>query len=403
MHITLCEIFSGFIRPPAPRIADSHEVCALFAVPRARPIWGRAQSAGSLAARDRSFIHVWTLPGYCWVWSAGRSRSSSLLLLMRMAGQQDRAARHEQKRLDPFADVTITKIGEPPKTGGSTAGIVGLRRQTSASAARRIADRAPCRARGRFVHRRVCDPGCTAPAAPAIRRRAGRIDFRARPQLLAGRARRRRWRFSSTARSTSAPCARRSRKRATRSSSWAGTSTAGCASRPAGANDGLPEPLGDFLNAIVAARRGLRGYVLSWDFAMLYTLEREWLPIFKLDWRTHRRLSFRLDDQHSRRRVASPEDRRRRRRGRIRQRLRSDDECAGIPAGTRRTTRAASITAGIAYPPFHDVGIAVGGDCARALGELARERWRRATRQIAATRGRRRRHPMHGRRASSPR
>ena len=62
---------------------------------------------------------------------------------------------------------------------------------------------------------------------------------------------------------------------------------------PGGANDGLPEPLSDFLNAIVAARRGVHGYVLSWDFAMLYTLEREWLPIFKLDWRTHRRLSFR--------------------------------------------------------------------------------------------------------------
>jgi phospholipase D1/2 len=38
---------------------------------------------------------------------------------------------------------------------------------------------------------------------------------------------------------------------------------------PEGANDGFPEPLGDFLNAVVAARRGLRGYVLSWDLAML--------------------------------------------------------------------------------------------------------------------------------------
>ena len=67
---------------------------------------------------------------------------------------------------------------------------------------------------------------------------------------------------------------------------------------PGGAKDGLPEPLCEFLNALVEARRGLRGYVLSWDFAMLYALEREWLPIFKLDWRTHRRMSFRLDDQH---------------------------------------------------------------------------------------------------------
>ena len=31
--------------------------------------------------------------------------------------------------------------------------------------------------------------------------------------------------------------------------------------------------------------------------AMLYAMEREWLPIYKLDWRTHRRLRFRLDDE----------------------------------------------------------------------------------------------------------
>ena len=32
-----------------------------------------------------------------------------VLVLMRMAGDQDRAARHEQKRLDPFSEVTITR------------------------------------------------------------------------------------------------------------------------------------------------------------------------------------------------------------------------------------------------------------------------------------------------------
>ncbi len=31
---------------------------------------------------------------------------------------------------------------------------------------------------------------------------------------------------------------------------------------------------------------------------MLYLLEREWMPLYKLDWRTHRRLSFRLDAKH---------------------------------------------------------------------------------------------------------
>ena len=51
-----------------------------------------------------------------------------VVVLMRMAGDQDRAARHEQKRLDPLADVTITRNGEArdsrimgdPTDGGTT-------------------------------------------------------------------------------------------------------------------------------------------------------------------------------------------------------------------------------------------------------------------------------------------
>jgi hypothetical protein len=34
-----------------------------------------------------------------------------VLLLMRMAADQDRDARHEQRRLDPYSDVTITGGG----------------------------------------------------------------------------------------------------------------------------------------------------------------------------------------------------------------------------------------------------------------------------------------------------
>lgn len=34
-----------------------------------------------------------------------------VLILARMAGEQDRAARHEQKRFDPSSDVTITQYG----------------------------------------------------------------------------------------------------------------------------------------------------------------------------------------------------------------------------------------------------------------------------------------------------
>jgi hypothetical protein len=40
-----------------------------------------------------------------------------VLALMRMAGNQDRAARHEQKRIDPLSEVTITQCGNPPEDG----------------------------------------------------------------------------------------------------------------------------------------------------------------------------------------------------------------------------------------------------------------------------------------------
>ena len=33
------------------------------------------------------------------------------LALFRMSGDQDRNARHEQKRMDPYSDVTITQTG----------------------------------------------------------------------------------------------------------------------------------------------------------------------------------------------------------------------------------------------------------------------------------------------------
>lgn len=34
-----------------------------------------------------------------------------VLALFRMSGNQDRAARHSEKRLDPGSDVTITQLG----------------------------------------------------------------------------------------------------------------------------------------------------------------------------------------------------------------------------------------------------------------------------------------------------
>ncbi|HXR56058.1 MAG TPA: VTT domain-containing protein [Casimicrobiaceae bacterium] len=147
---------------------------------------------------------------------------------------------------------------------------------------------------------------------------------------------------------------------------------------PDGANDGLPEPLGEFLNAVVAREPDLHGYVLSWDFAMLYAMEREWLPIYKLDWRTHRRLSFRLDDRHPvgashHQKVIVVDDALAFVSGYDLTRCRWDTS-THVRSDPRRVDHR-----GEAYPPFHDVGAMVTGDCARALGDLARERWHRAT------------------------
>src|SRR6266403_5012631 len=69
-------------------------------------------------------------------------------------------------------------------------------------------------------------------------------------------------------------------------------------SAPSSAPSGLPDRLGEFLNAIVSRRPGLHAHVLNWDFAMIYAFEREPLPLLKLGWRTHRRLHFRLDSRH---------------------------------------------------------------------------------------------------------
>lgn len=147
---------------------------------------------------------------------------------------------------------------------------------------------------------------------------------------------------------------------------------------PQGANDGYPEPLGDFLHAVVTERPDLHIYILNWDFAVLYALEREWLPTYKLGWRTHRRLEFWMDDKHP---VGASHH----------QKIVVVDDAVGFVGGLDLTrcrwdtpehacdSPLRCDADGKPHGPFHDVQSVVDGDAARALGELSRLRWERAT------------------------
>ncbi len=147
---------------------------------------------------------------------------------------------------------------------------------------------------------------------------------------------------------------------------------------PQGADDGFPDALGDFLSALVAARPELRIYVLNWDFAVLYALERESPASVKLMWNTQPRLQFHMDDRHPsgashHQKVVVIDDAVAYVGGLDLTRCRWDTSAHACDEPLRHDAD------GKAYAPFHDVQAIVDAEVARALGELARSRWRRAT------------------------
>jgi phosphatidylserine/phosphatidylglycerophosphate/cardiolipin synthase-like enzyme len=144
------------------------------------------------------------------------------------------------------------------------------------------------------------------------------------------------------------------------------------------AADGWPVRLGDVLLEAVRRNRRLRIHVLSWDFAVVFALDREILPLYRLPWKSHRRLRLVLDADHPpaashHQKVAVIDDK--------------VAYCGGIDVTTSRwDTREHPAEAskrlnpdGRTYRPFHDVQVVVDGPAAAALADLARLRWRRAT------------------------
>lgn len=144
-----------------------------------------------------------------------------------------------------------------------------------------------------------------------------------------------------------------------------------------GKEPGKDERLGAFLDRLAASRPDLHIYLLEWDFAVLYAFEREFLPVLSLDWQTHPRVRFELDASHpvgaSHHQKLVVIDDRLAFVGGFDLACNRWDTPVHAPDDPRRRDN------GAVYPPFHDVQMAVTGAAAKALGELARSRWERAT------------------------
>ena len=139
--------------------------------------------------------------------------------------------------------------------------------------------------------------------------------------------------------------------------------------------EGVPNELGPFIQWLADNRPDLCIHILKWDVGALKLLGRG-TTLFRLArWAWHKRITFKLDGAHPT--GASHHQKI----------LVIDDAlafCGGIdmtadrwdtrehkpdhPGRRRPTTRRR-------YEPWHDATMAVDGEAAKALGELARERW----------------------------
>ncbi|MBP2297452.1 VTT domain-containing protein [Azospirillum picis] len=142
-----------------------------------------------------------------------------------------------------------------------------------------------------------------------------------------------------------------------------------------------PDRLGNLLNWLATTRPDLHIHVLKWDYAELFDLARWSHPFMLRNWLTHRRLQYRLDSDHPTGACHH-------------QKLLVIDDavafCGGLDITANRwDTRAHHAhdprrrqPDGKPYEPFHDVMMAVDGAAARALGEMFRQRWARATGEV---------------------
>jgi phospholipase D1/2 len=142
---------------------------------------------------------------------------------------------------------------------------------------------------------------------------------------------------------------------------------------------GVPDDLLGLLNLLVGRRPELRVHALGWGYGTLRAFARERLPSLHLGIGQPKGIEFRFDTDHpwlgcQHQKVIVIDDALAFSGG-FDVTVSRWDSRHHLPFDARRVT-----PEGQRYPPFHDVQMAVDGEAAAALGELARERWRRATR-----------------------
>ena len=151
--------------------------------------------------------------------------------------------------------------------------------------------------------------------------------------------------------------------------------TAGIDLDPGAPPSKIPTRFDRLLKYVVRRQRHLRCYILTWDYGLLFTLERDPLSRFRFGWAMPRRVHFEFDDRHP---LGASHHQKV---------VVVDDQlafCGGIDLTSHRWDTSAhrpdeplrKTPTGKVYGPYHEVQAMVDGPAAASLGVLARDRWR---------------------------
>ncbi len=134
----------------------------------------------------------------------------------------------------------------------------------------------------------------------------------------------------------------------------------------------------NFLNQLCEGNKGLKIYMLAWDFSIIFMLEREWVQEWIFNWSTNGRLFFRFDDRHP---VGASQHQKFAVIDGHAAFLGGMDICAGRWDDRRHLAKNPGRINpdGSGYEPYHDIQAYYTGPIAIKLSEIFKERWRALT------------------------